>query len=68
MKIKIGDLFFDVKDEPVMIILSEQDKKNIENMCPTCTKYAIFPDGWLEDEEKMREWMRAIPAQNAEEE
>lgn len=50
MKVKIGDLLVDSKDEPVMVVLSEQDKKNIANMRPTCTKYFAGPDTMPERE------------------
>jgi hypothetical protein len=44
MKVKIGDKIFDGKDEPIMLILSDSDKKNIENMLPDAKKYCQFPD------------------------
>ena len=56
MKIKIGDKVYDNKEIPVMVILSDQDKLNIKNMLPECTKYAIFPDTFG-DREAMHQWM-----------
>ncbi len=44
MKIKVGDRTYDGTIEPVMIILTEQDKINIANMLPACTKYCQFPE------------------------
>ena len=45
MKIKVGDEWFDCEvGLPVMVELTKQDKINIANMLPECTKYAIFPD------------------------
>ncbi len=39
-----------------MLILSEQDKKNIAKMPPEGTKYACFPNGWGTEKE-MDKWM-----------
>ena len=56
MKVKIGDKIYDSNEEPVMIILSEDDKKNIGNMVPQATKYCSFPDTC--DIEKIKEFMK----------
>ena len=56
MKFKIGDKIYDDATIPVMVILTEQDKINIQNMLEECTKYATFPDSFGSPEE-MREWM-----------
>lgn len=55
MKIKIGDKFYDPNEEPVMLILNDQDKENIKNMHPEATKYCAYPEGT--DKEFIREWM-----------
>ena len=57
MKVKVGDQMFDSNVEPVMVILSESDKENIENMAPEATRYAVFPDEWG-DADRMRDWMK----------
>jgi hypothetical protein len=44
MKVKIGEKIYDSEKEPIMVILSDADKKNIHNMLPTATKYCSFPD------------------------
>lgn len=56
MKIKVGNIIVSAEIQPVMVILSEQDKINIANMLPHCTKYACFPDKWG-TKEKMYQWM-----------
>lgn len=57
MRFKIGDEYFDIADDkPVMVILTEQDKLNIANMNPDCTKYALFPDDWGTVAEMLK-WM-----------
>lgn len=42
MKVKIGDKIYDPEEQPIMIILTEQDKKNIQNMLPEVTKYCVY--------------------------
>lgn len=32
MKVKIGDKIHDSNEEPIMLILDDQDKENIKNM------------------------------------
>lgn len=61
MKIKVGDTWFEcTDDQPIMVVLTEQDKTNIKNMNPECTKYAVFSD----DSEKFNtidariDWMK----------
>jgi hypothetical protein len=43
MKVKVGDKIYDSETEPVMVILSDGDKKNIKNMLPHCTKFCSYP-------------------------
>ena len=56
MKIKIGEKIYDGNDVPVMVILTEEDKKNIANMLPTATKYCSYPEGY--DETKIKGFMK----------
>lgn len=57
MKIKVNDQVFDADEQIVMVILSEQDKKNIANMDPKATKYCVYPiDKYPVDE--VRAWMK----------
>ena len=49
MKVKVGDRIYSADDELVMVILTDKDKKNIENMWPECTKYCAGPDGTPDD-------------------
>jgi len=62
MKVKVGDTVYDGEKEPVMVILTDQDKKNIANMLPECSKYCMYPDtdeNLADDHKKIKEWMRA---------
>jgi len=55
MKVKIGNKIYDAEEEPIMVILSKADKKNIASMLPEETKYCTFPNSY--DEEKIDEFM-----------
>lgn len=44
MKVKIGDKIYDSSKEPIMIMLSEEDKVFISNMDKDNTKYCSYPD------------------------
>lgn len=58
MKVKIGAVRYGkLPHTPVMVELTQQDKENIANMPPEATKYAVFPENWGTDEEKLA-WMR----------
>jgi len=61
MKLRIGSHIIDPAkgDEPFMVILSEQDKKNIADMPDQLTKYGCFPDKWGTKEE-MTKWMTEL--------
>lgn len=56
MKVKIGDKVYDGETEPVMVILSEQDKLNISNMLPDNTKYCSYPDDYTQED--IKRWMK----------
>ena len=55
MKVKVGGMIFDSKKQPVMIILSDNDKLNIRNMPKHLTKYCQYPDDF--DEDEIKAWM-----------
>lgn len=57
MKVKIGDKIYDSSKEPIMVILTEQDKKNIKRMCPKCTQYCVYPQNKMTEKEAIS-WMR----------
>ena len=58
MKVKVGNKVYDGAIEPVMVILSDSDKKNISNMLPECTKYASFPSDC--DGKAIEQWMAKV--------
>ena len=45
MIVKIGNEIHDSHTEPIMIIMSQEDKDNIANMIEGATKYCSFPAG-----------------------
>ena len=50
MKVKIGNKIYDPNEEPIMLILTDQDKENIKNMLPNCSKFIIFPDSSIKED------------------
>lgn len=59
MKVKVGNKIYDGEREPVMVILTEADKKNIANMRPDATKYCQFPDEVCAN--SVSKWMDQVP-------
>ena len=56
MRVKIRDNFFDSTKEPVMLIMSEEEKKLISQMAPEHFVFCTYPDGT--PEEMIQEWMK----------
>ena len=56
MRIRIGEQVFDDSSVPMMVELTDADKRNIANMLPECFMYAVFPDDFG-TREKMFNWM-----------
>ena len=50
MKVKVGDKIYTSEDQPIMVILTELDKRNITNMKPGDLLYSETPDGKSADE------------------
>ena len=55
MKIKVGNKTYDGAEEPVMVILSDVDKKNIAAMDPNCSRFCVAPD--TVDVDELKRWM-----------
>jgi len=58
MKAKIGDKIYDSEKEPIMIILSDSDKKNITNMDPEATKYLSYPENFFKTNDEAYKYMK----------
>ena len=50
MKVEIRGKVYDATKEPIIVILSDQDRKNINNMVSGATLYGVFPDGFSNPE------------------
>lgn len=42
MKVKVGNKIYTSKEQPIMVILSDDDKSNIAAMLPEARKYCEF--------------------------
>jgi hypothetical protein len=56
MKVKVGNIIYDSNKEPIVIILSNEDKKNISNMSEGNFKYCCFTDNINID--KIKDFMK----------
>ena len=56
MKVKVGNKIYDAENEPIMVILNDNDKENIARMLPDATKYCSYPEGY--DETKIKGFMK----------
>ena len=56
MKVKVGDSIYDGEKQPVMVILSSQDKENIENMPGKLHRYCVYPSKKYTPDEILK-WM-----------
>ena len=54
MKVKIGERVYDSTEEPIMLILDDRDKANIEMMLPGGHRFLSMPLDVLSDEEMNR--------------
>lgn len=50
MKVKTGDKVYDAEDQPIMLILTAADKKNIQRMPEENSKYCVHPTGYSDEE------------------
>jgi len=55
MKVKVRNTVYNSEVEPVMVILTDKDKAEIENMMGD--RYCGFPEWLIDDHEKMLKWM-----------
>lgn len=57
MKVKIGNRIYDGTVEPIMVILTPQDKVNIAAMSPDADRYAHYSQTAFSDKAEVLEWM-----------
>jgi len=58
MKVKVGDTVYDGNEQPVMVILSDEDKENLKNMPEDKSKYCSCPKD--SDPEEIEKWMAEV--------
>jgi hypothetical protein len=59
MKVKIGNKIYDSNKEPIMLILDDKDKENINAMHIDKYKYISYPDNMNYDD--IRNWIDEKP-------
>lgn len=59
MRVKIGDTWYEAgTGQPIVVELTKQDRRNIDNMHPEYTKYCVYDtDEYSED--AIKTWMEA---------
>lgn len=57
MKIKIGSLVYDSEEQPIMVVLSEQDKGNIAQMRLGIDAYLSMPSNQNWTDTEIATWM-----------
>lgn len=59
MKVVINGTVHDARDEPILLILDDDDKSNIAQMTETAHNYMAYPDTLSEEDARdiMRRWM-----------
>ena len=55
MQVQIGNHIYDANTEPIMLILSNNEKEQICNMHPDAERYCQYPDSFSKDE--IFEWI-----------
>jgi len=59
MWIKVGDKVYNSEDQPIMVILTDQDKENINNMSKDAYKYCQY-DADKYDAKYILKWMNEL--------
>lgn len=61
MRVKVGSTWYDCTVEPVAVELTAEDRKNIANMAPDATRYAVLPDDAFPTPEAAWRWVAEEP-------
>lgn len=68
MKVKVGSNWFEAtKEQPIMVLLSQGHKRNIAQMHPDATMYALFTDDCSMTVEEKLAWMGGVREDESEE-
>lgn len=58
MRVKVGQTWYEVSAKtPILIEMTDSDRKNIAAMDPTCTMYAVFAEDDPLTTEQRLQWM-----------
>lgn len=57
MRVKIGNKIYSDADEPIMVVLTNEDKFNLLYMPEDKFKYASAPDGYFDSVDDFLKWM-----------
>ena len=61
LTVKVGDAWYSSQSQPICIVLSDSDKRNIAAMNDDCNRYASFPEAFAEgmsQEARMQEMLK----------
>lgn len=56
MRVKIGNRIYDAREEPILIVLSQEEKEQISNMHPDATRYMQYPKSYFNTDEEALRW------------
>ena len=59
MIVKIGDKYYNSTEQPILLILSKEEKSHIANMADDKKKYLSFPSDY--NENKAKEILENVP-------
>lgn len=62
MKVKVRDTIYSASEEPILLILTDKDKKNLASMDKSATKYCAYPKNF--SSAAVKQWMRGIYSVN----
>lgn len=62
MKVKIGDTIYDSEQEPILLILTPQERLDIIGLPPSVYRYVVAPEGInLRTSSLLRQWLTDSP-------
>lgn len=65
MKVLVKDELHDAEHEPIVLVLTPEDKVNIARLPPHIERMLVFPAGTLTEEQSRELLERAVPSMSA---
>ena len=62
MRVKVGKRIYSSDKLPIMLVLSDEEKKQIADMGDGASKYAVFPNDNAMTNDEAIEWMQLPPS------